>query len=565
MRLSPHLSALLLALLLGAVLFVPETLAVAGMGSTFQGVYPEHHDDELYYLARGQEVLDGHPFLGNAYLAEGKDAPGFQLWLPDAVLAYPLGALHIPVPEGYRVYDLLLPPVAFLLLYALLLALARRRSLALLGSSFLFLGIFLDELSRTPSPQLNVIALLAFLLAAHTAYEGGKKRIALLAGLLFGLLFYTYYYYWTYAGALLAFLFLADLLRKRKPVAPFLMLAVGGVVALPYLLSVYAASRLPYYAELLARLGAIHSRVPSALLIVLVGGALLALAGFLLLWKKLRPSPALLFALAGVSAGLVAANQHLLTGLNLEFSSHYLLPFSLFSAALLAVLFGAMRDRVPARVRSGAATALLVLVALAVLGAVRTEVRGGLLVAPSDLADERYGPVLAWLRAHTAKDDVVLTDDRLSYLVPAYTGDNVLANPYAGYFYLPTEELEERWLIAHPDEDLATADAVRAEDSRNLFGVYYVDLIAHAGSENALRKLAGLPALPLPAESDADVARVAGLAKDVDAMKPAERLARYRVDYVVGEGDAGVGALAKAARLPVLATFGDLTVYAGPR
>src|SRR6185437_14369694 len=67
----------------------------------------------------------------------------------------------------------------------------------------------------------------------------------------------------------------------------------------------------------------------------------------------------------------------------------------------------------------------------------------------SDLAAERYGPILSWLDTHTKTDDVVYTDEHLAPYVPAYTRDNVYFAPAAYLSYMPNAEIFTRYLGAH--------------------------------------------------------------------------------------------------------------------
>jgi hypothetical protein len=530
------------------------------MGDTFAGIYKETHDDQLYYLARGQENVDGHTILGNAYLAEHKDAPLVQLWLPDAVLAYPLSILGISIPDGYRFYDLLIPPVVFLLTYALFFGVSQRWSASLIGTCFLWFALFFNDLSRTPSPQLNILFFLVFSLFALTAYRTNRLLFTLIAGVSFGLLFYTYFYLWTFAGALLGLLFVFDTVRLRQLArTPFVILAVGGICALPYLIGVYTASHLPYYAETLARMGTVASRTPSGMYIVATGGLLILFLLYVLTKKKITFTPELTFISAGVVAGIVATNQHLITGTNLEFSSHYLLPFSIFAIGLALFLIPVMATRMLARVVPvGIGILVLILSLVSVVKEVNAEVQ----ITEQDRIMQGYGEVIAWLQEYAEKDDVVLANDSLMLLVPAYTHANVLAHPYAGYFYLSTKEMQDRWIIAHPETDFTDPDVVRSVDTRLLFGLYYVDSSAIVRSENIVRKIFFLPPKPAPTVPEYAIEAVTQIAQASAELRPAPRLAQYHVRYIVaGLEDTGLHTLARDAGFTPVAMLGDMTMY----
>lgn len=57
-----HYLAFVLALFIGVITLVPQLLAIKNLGDRWQGVYPIVNDDEVYYLARGQEIVDGYYF-----------------------------------------------------------------------------------------------------------------------------------------------------------------------------------------------------------------------------------------------------------------------------------------------------------------------------------------------------------------------------------------------------------------------------------------------------------------------------------------------------------------------
>src|SRR3989344_5760959 len=76
MMLRPHASALVAALLFA--LLVAGPFILSGFATNFADPYPELTNDQSFYLARIQDIRDGYPVTGNAYLAEHKNALPMQ-------------------------------------------------------------------------------------------------------------------------------------------------------------------------------------------------------------------------------------------------------------------------------------------------------------------------------------------------------------------------------------------------------------------------------------------------------------------------------------------------------
>ena len=144
-----HWVAILCSLAIGSI--IASTLWFgAHRVPGFSGVYKEFADDQIYYLARAHDVLEGQTFVANPYLAEHKNGVPVQIWLPDYLLAKPLSWFSIPVAAGYLAYLGPFAALLFALIYAVAFLLTHSRFL--LGHRFLiyfFLWAwkrFLDQL-----------------------------------------------------------------------------------------------------------------------------------------------------------------------------------------------------------------------------------------------------------------------------------------------------------------------------------------------------------------------------------------------------------------------------------
>lgn len=536
-KIKRFLGVIALALLAGTLTFAPQIVLNRSLGDEYAGVRQSMNPDEEYYMARQQDVIDGHVTLGNPYLYEHKDEPGLQVWVPDALLAWGSDMLFGDVHDGALFWDFVLPGVIVLLTYAVLMLYTREHILSLAVTAFASIGLYLEVYNRSPSPQFNFVFFLVFLILFLQTILKRTYSYALAAALSLGALFYVYTYYWTYAFVLLGLALVGAFIFFRKERLHQKIAAVFGgglLLGIPYFWTLHATSSLPYYQASLARVGMITTHSPSGIFIVFSGAAVFGL--MLVLWRLrvLAFSPLTVVAASGVLAGVIATNHHLITGLNLEFSTHYhwvsmyadIFAVALCAQAILARM-GAWEDY--------ARRALLAFVIAFSLAATYQTVERQIVPTPEFIASQRYAPVLAWLNANTNVDDVVYADQSLSGIIPAYTHDNVFFSGAAGLYIMPQSEIRSRFLAAHYFDTALTreimTDGLAME--RQVYGNYYIEVSAHTRSLNKLRRIIGLEPLPIERYPEADIESLIQEWQDQKARSFMQILSQYRVDYVV--------------------------------
>ncbi|KND50757.1 MAG: hypothetical protein ABA06_04705 [Parcubacteria bacterium C7867-001] len=526
-----HAPAIGIAVVVGLCTVVPQLIAEVRMGPVFQNIHPLVIDDQIYYLARAHETVDGHPTLGSAYLAERKAAPGVQFWIPDMLLAK-LGLLFGSLRAGVLISQFVFPFLIVFLSYAIVYTLTRNRLLSLGVAILLDPGLVFVPFLRSPNPQLFVLLLVSILLLL-AALRMKRRNLFLASAVLGGLLFYVYPFYWTYwvimVGLMGAGAFLLG--ERTSSLRLFGGLFVAGIIGLPYLLDWHAVMQLPFYHESVARFGAIQSHMPSGpMLTALVAGTVVIL--FLALRKRVVPASDAIVVGGAALAGAIAINQQVITGINYFYTVHYT-TFIYFTCAFALAL--ALPPLVKNYLGKHAATLSYVFFAFAVVYAGLQAVPAMNRLAtpqPSDSAAQRYGPVLTWLEANTVTDEVVYANPELSTYIPAYTRDNVLWAPYAFLSYMPQTEVEQRYLASHYLDGVFGYEELRATEA-DVFGLAFIAHAQHESQLNKVRSLLGLARVDTEKVREQELFRLASSSENIRAGTFEGAVAGMRIDYIV--------------------------------
>ncbi|MEK7507183.1 MAG: glycosyltransferase [Patescibacteria group bacterium] len=531
--LKAHWLAFIFAALFGLMIISPQLYHQWTLGPVWQGINRQMADDSLFYLARIREVIDGHPTLNNAYLAEYKSGWPRQIFLAEYLLAQPLKLFGLTVARGQLIYNFILPFLVFLLTYLALYLICSSRFLGLIGASFLFYGLFLFVFFRPVSPQFNFLFwLVQFILVWLVVKKSAWPWILPLSIINLGLLFYIYPYYWTFYLILFALLFWTYFWLDRHLSWRLFKISTGGLLLGSfYFYYTYLVSHLPGFEETLTRVQLVYTRFPSGIRVVAWAGVLFALILAAWRWRLVSMDAQTKFFAAGALAVIVSVNQHLLTGRNFEFSSHYY-PLTVFLS-----VFGLVYLLCKVKGRLGKLVKLLLLLAILFpIGSSFNRYFKTAYAFDRSAQDQSYAPVLDWLNRNTEPDSVVYAGETLSQLIPVYTANNVFYSRYANLFLLTDAEIYERFIINNYFEKF-DRQFILAND-RAIFGVRYVDRYGHAVQGNKLRKLLGLkpePEIYLPA---AAIDQFLTLAAKLQSQPFSILTKKYQIDYFVFENDA---------------------------
>jgi hypothetical protein len=502
-------------LAVGAMFGLPHLVipALLGEGRVYtpfavSGVSALTYDETSSYAAYVNYVLRHAtpPYDTDVY--ENEDVPVPTTVAPYVVLAGAAAVLG-GVDRAFIFADFVLPPLALLIIYALLFDITRRHLLALVGSLAVLLlsfgprnlfspllqpfgydasGVLQPlEFSRIIHPEISFTILIAALGLLWLTLKQGRPLLAIAAGAVGSLLFYTYVYYWpVWVTACLVLLLAVH--DRRGPL--LLTNVVTWVCSIPFWWTLLQAWRAPGFANVLARHTSELGHVPPAPKIVYT--IVTTLIFFVCVAVYLRGRPrggppsvesrhrVMVFFSAIFVASVVALNMEILVGFNVESMLHF--PNRLFQPFLTITAF-ALASRPLMKLNFSRIVLLAAGVGMLGLGAMR-QLSMSYAVADAHEYTPRHRLLFGWLNDHTRLDDVVLTTAKdVNDLVPVFTQDRVFV-PNGERTSASNQEIATRFLIAmkllnHPENDirgLLAQDVFHGEPPLGLTYTYFLFL-----------------------------------------------------------------------------------------
>jgi hypothetical protein len=442
------------------------------------------HEDELRYLAKIREASEGKWLMGNPFLKEyareGFSPSGFVEWMPASLMRL----LHGDLGMTLFITDILCTLVALLIARLWLGRLLGSRPLVWLcmlafvtstlgGELF---GILRDVTPKFTWPLLGLYLLLLTLPGRATF------RQTLLRGCVIAATFYTYPYHWVLIllteGCFLGYRFLSPLwpmssratrdipaaLRAVLPhaLAAFLPLAV---LAPPLFLAKRSILSRPEFADFYDRYHIVYTRIPAApKLQMIVLAALIAcgLTLFFLMKKRKKPARETLEEVLPVLLPLVAMmallNANVVTGKDPELLGHggrVIMPVVTAAYAVVA------SKLLPKRTLHTASVAVFAVLLIVTGFTSHAEWRRA-----HDAYDAwRSSPelqALEWLDQNLPSERVIAAPRILSERIPVFTSHYVFFGAGAHFFFVPTDELADRylgWVALYPWEQEPTGTA----------------------------------------------------------------------------------------------------------
>ncbi len=292
---------------------------------------------------------------------------------------------------------------------------------------------------RPVHPQFEAPFVWLFLYFATAAIlEPKKKRNAILAGLIFGLLAHTYFWAWTFClAALVVLALIATVSRSRVAISRVAITAgLGLLIAAPKIASLVRFTFFGNDASYAERMAAYSGHAFASWTLNLP--VVLALA--LLIWRRRFASPWVrTFAATGLGGSFIALNQQIVTGISIQ-PDHYVqlitASFSLWIFAWTSWTF--IRSWRPIAVRIAVIAAVFLGFAVALVFQYRSYIAHREYTA--DL--QPFSEIATWLNANAAPQSVVFANQQTGLLVPIYTHQNLWWHFYALATPISQERIE---------------------------------------------------------------------------------------------------------------------------
>lgn len=488
-----HYRVFIMATIVGLLVVSLQFIFQASLGDNFQGIYRQINNDELLYMARAQEIVDGNYFLSNSFLAEHKDGQPMQFFLPDLISAWPAKIFGLGIYPLYAFYDFLLPAILFILTYFIFYLLIRNQFWSLFFSAWIFLIKYFELFNRPISPQfifIFVLTMILFLLVILKDKQNNKILIVL-ASINFGWLFYSYPYYWTYISVLLVLLCLVFLWQKKyylfKRVVVILVL--GLALASFYFYQMWQSTKFEFFEETVVRMGAISTHFPSGIKTIIPAAIIMLI--YIIYWFKNKKSWNSInsFWLTGVLVSVIVTNQHIITGVNQFFAGHYQMISYFFM--IFAVVYLIWQSKLAVKILNHNLMKLLFIIIFAVYF-VPNFLQATEFEYETEFSIQRFAPVFDWLNENTVEESVVMANsEKLTDYIPSYTHNNIFFNGPAGLFFISNQELIDRFAILNYWRE--NRDEYIRNNFKAVYGLQARAMGGHQKQRNKLKKLLGQP------------------------------------------------------------------------
>jgi hypothetical protein len=241
-------------------------------------------DASTLYASRAQSAYSGQLLLGDISLSEYVTAPATLPLLPGLLMGG-LTFLTGSLKNALVISDFLFPTIIYLMVYAIFYELTKRKILSLFVSSlFIFaplLSIHIPPFStvgftqiikdlfpvlfeesalffhRFDYPKITFIFIALTYYLILRAISHNKKITTWLAGISFGILFYTYLFDWVYVFISLVIMIILFLLYKKNDQAKqvFTIFLIGIAISIGYWINYFQLHQLAQYNDIFLRAG----------------------------------------------------------------------------------------------------------------------------------------------------------------------------------------------------------------------------------------------------------------------------------------------------------------------
>ena len=592
--------AILTAFLVGFIYLAPNIFFILSLGDDYQGIPMMQTQNEDFYLARIQEIIDGHPLVASHGLYEYKDQwptapPTGEFFYALPSLLFDVSSVNVLIASRF-----VLPFILFLLIYFLIQKLTNDQELfsnkinAIAGALFITLGYDLVDYrgifnllfsgdsarggfllwARPVNPILGAIFLFAFLFFVRQIVQKTKKQklTVFFASFFLALMFASYFFSWGIALSVAAILILIYLLKKEFKTTGNLIFVVlfAFVLALPYWYLILQSSQSEWYEESLLRSGLFYTHYPlfNKLMLAVLAFYIILVSFQILKHKKSKPNLANeesifhfqdwhLFCLAFILGSLWAYSQQIITGRTVwpYHFVQYTIPLAII--VLMALFYNIIKKESLYLWRIG----IFVIIFASLTIGIYTQANTYQKSYSRYTENQSYAKIFDWLN-DKEKDCVVLVrksnakESKLDNLIPAFTHCNTYASSWV-YTLMSSERPQFNYAI------VLRLNGVKGEE----IDQYLIENKNQAGGylfSNWLG-LYNYPAKDFPDFSDLLLEeRLKKFPEDYRIFLKKdfkEELEKYKIDYILSVGKLDKNIINQLRNTELAFQLNDLFVY----
>jgi len=516
----------------------------------YKSVPPAYVDDDIYYYGRMKEVADGYPFISNPYFMEYRDSKPGVFFVADWLAATPL-ILGIPfslvIVFNLVFWSLLFVFLAYLLIRAADMPPPLSVGLALVAYCEVYWLIFRPVVMQEVFPFF-----LFFLLALFWWLRNPLRRSLIwLLIIVSASSFYIYTFLWQIIFATLGIVFIHMFGQKKGlEIKALLWVAFGTCIfSLPAIIYTIYQIQSPFYWETVSRMNMVESYLPSLDAYHYGRWAVILTILYICLqkWFKNNFSGNDFMMKLVIYSGLaliIASISNIFIGKDLSIGQHIGRFITLWIALFLPILLWKLWIYRKETLRlHWLKLSIIGLLSLLCLGFLLLNLKRSLPfqeIATTDITTvQDYAAPLNWLEQREKQSVVIWANSNISMYVPILTKHYVFWAPAGGLFFMPTKEVEDRFL-ASQIKILTTDEMIASYKTFEGSGVFsrYSDAL----NKNHLSCLLGRECQP-----DQNLREWIGTAKLEYLFKRQSKLKedtsaiveQYHVSYIIADASKG--------------------------
>lgn len=463
---------ILLCFFVGLLCLIPVFSTYIHTRNVWSGIVPSFVDDDLYYYARMNSVVNGYPFIGNPYFFEHRNDVSPSFFVSDWIAVIPL-KLGLPFIFSLILNFIIWSIVFSLLLYKFFEDNKISKWSAFVGSLLTYLVSY-SLILRPVSMQIVAPFLLFLFITFYRWFNEEKSSFK--QGLFFSFVLASTFYIYTYLWVLAVFVLLITgifYLYKRdfKKIINLTSVVSGCLVMiLPMLYYSIKQITTPSYLETASRIGLVKTHLPTVLSFVDAGWVFALMSLWVISYFSVTELKrnndyfnSLKFILVTGFALVLSLFSNVFSGQELEISNHVeRFVIIWMSISLVLFLWLVFKNQSSFyKISRYKIVVIFFLVIMSTFSVFSFLIHGFNLksIFRSDTTSvQQYAEPLIWLRDNTPKESVVWSNGEIGYYIPIVTTDYNLFNRLGALHVLSSEEVVERYLTSNYFNDLKLED-----------------------------------------------------------------------------------------------------------